>query len=44
VLGQGSGSTSSSARRIEDVSDENVQDREYRERIDDEYAKREGGA
>jgi hypothetical protein len=32
-------------RRIEDVSDEQTQrDREYEERIEDEYAKREGGA
>ena len=30
------------ARRIEDVSDD--ADREYEERIEDEYAKREGGA
>lgn len=32
-------------RRIEDVSDEQKQrDREYEERIEEEYAKREGGA
>jgi hypothetical protein len=32
-------------RRIEDVSEEQKQrDREYEERIDEEYAKREGGA
>ncbi|OAL47108.1 hypothetical protein IQ07DRAFT_589982 [Pyrenochaeta sp. DS3sAY3a] len=34
-----------SARRIEDVSDEQEgKDREYEERMEDEYAKREGGA
>jgi hypothetical protein len=34
-----------SNRRIEDVSDEQKQrDREYEERIEEEYAKREGGA
>jgi len=32
-------------RRIEDVSDEQKErDREYEERIEEEYAKREGGA
>lgn len=33
-------------RRIEDVSEEQQQqrDREYEERIEEEYAKREGGA
>ena len=34
-----------SNRRIEDVSDEQKErDREYEERIEEEYAKREGGA
>ncbi|ETI27511.1 hypothetical protein G647_09702 [Cladophialophora carrionii CBS 160.54] len=33
------------ARRIQDVTDEQAErDREYEERIEDEYAKREGGA
>ncbi|KAF2089373.1 hypothetical protein K490DRAFT_63510 [Saccharata proteae CBS 121410] len=31
-------------RRIEDVSDESDADRVYRERMEEEYAKREGGA
>jgi len=30
--------------RIEDVTDESENDRVYRERMEDEYAKREGGA
>lgn len=39
------GSTSSgSANRIQDVTDETEADRRYREAIEDEYAKREGGA
>ncbi|KAK7743364.1 hypothetical protein SLS62_010638 [Diatrype stigma] len=43
-LGQGTGGGGSS-RRIEDVSDgQRENDRLYRERIEDEYAKREGGA
>jgi len=38
-------SSESGAGRIENVSDEQEQrDREYEERIEDEYAKREGGA
>ncbi|TVY82280.1 hypothetical protein LSUE1_G006280 [Lachnellula suecica] len=43
VLGQGNESAGN-ARRIEDVTDENNNDREYRDRMEDEYAKREGGA
>lgn len=39
-VGQGN-STGVSDRRIEDVTDA---DREYLERMEDEYAKREGGA
>ncbi|KAJ9606948.1 hypothetical protein H2200_008959 [Cladophialophora chaetospira] len=39
------GSSQNSAGRIEDVSDEQKErDREYEERMEDEYAKREGGA
>jgi hypothetical protein len=40
-----SGAGAGGERRIEDVSDDQKQrDREYEERIEDEYAKREGGA
>ncbi|CAK4031244.1 Hypothetical predicted protein [Lecanosticta acicola] len=40
------GTGGSVSRRIEDVSDEQQaqRDREYEERMEDEYAKREGGA
>jgi hypothetical protein len=41
------GGAASAQRRIEDVSDDAQQaqrDREYEERMEDEYAKREGGA
>ncbi|KAI1143247.1 hypothetical protein F5Y05DRAFT_147477 [Hypoxylon sp. FL0543] len=39
------GSSTDSSRRIEDVTDEQAEnDRLYEERIEDEYAKREGGA
>ncbi|TVY16348.1 hypothetical protein LARI1_G005347 [Lachnellula arida] len=49
TLGQGQGQGGGNAsRRIEDVTDadenENGNDRLYRERMEDEYAKREGGA
>jgi hypothetical protein len=48
VLGQSVQSGASEQRRIEDVSEEpqrGVQkEREYEERMEDEYAKREGGA
>ena len=51
VLGQSAQSAQSAGneqRRIEDVSEEPQRgvekDREYEERIEDEYAKREGGA
>ena len=38
-------STGSSSRRIEDVSDhQSENDKFYKERIEDEYAKREGGS
>lgn len=37
----GQGASSGSDRRIEDVTD---RDQEYLERMEDEYAKREGGA
>lgn len=38
-------STGNSGRQIEDVSDhQNENDKHYEERIEDEYAKREGGA
>ncbi|KAF2719204.1 hypothetical protein K431DRAFT_305364 [Polychaeton citri CBS 116435] len=42
----GSGSTGDNNRRIEDVTDveQERRDREYEERIEEEYAKREGGA
>lgn len=43
LLGGADGSEAN--RRIEDVSDEQKErDREYEERIEEEYAKREGGA
>ena len=40
------GGSSSGGRRIEDVSDakQAERDAEYEERMDEEYAKREGGA
>lgn len=51
TLGQGQGqgqSGGNASRRIEDVTDadenESENDRLYRERMEDEYAKREGGA
>lgn len=41
----GGGAAGGAQRRIEDVSDEQAEkDRHYEERIEDEYAKREGGA
>ncbi|TVY34114.1 hypothetical protein LOCC1_G007790 [Lachnellula occidentalis] len=46
--GQGQGGSGDASRRIEDVTDmdenESENDRLYRERMADEYAKREGGA
>ncbi|KAI1101450.1 hypothetical protein F4804DRAFT_315780 [Jackrogersella minutella] len=43
--GQSLGGSANSGRRIEDVSDEQRKnDKLYEERIEDEYAKREGGA
>jgi hypothetical protein len=48
VLGQSAQSAGSEQRRIEDVSEEPQRgvekEREYEERMEDEYAKREGGA
>jgi hypothetical protein len=42
-IGNGIGSTG--GPRIEDVTDEQAErDREYEEKMEDEYAKREGGA
>ena len=39
------GDTTGNQRRIEDVTDDpNEADQQYEERIEDEYAKREGGA
>lgn len=38
------GATSHAQNRVEDVSGEEETDRVYRERMEDEYAKREGGA
>jgi len=44
LLGGGAGGADMS-RRIEDVSDAQAErDRQYEERIEEEYAKREGGA
>ena len=41
----GGGGAADTSRRIEDVSDEQAKnDRLYEERMEDEYAKREGGA
>lgn len=44
--GGGNGGGGAGQRRIEDVTDEQQteKDREYEEKIEDEYAKREGGA
>lgn len=43
--GSGGSSGSGGSRRIEDVSEEQAaRDREYEERMEEEYAKREGGA
>jgi hypothetical protein len=43
--GGGSGGGAGAQGRIEDVTDEQAaRDREYEERMEDEYAKREGGA
>jgi len=48
ALGQSGQSAGSEQRRIEDVSEEPRRDvekeREYEERIEDEYAKQDGGA
>lgn len=45
ISGGDDGSGVGMGRRIEDVSDEQkARDREYDERIEEEYAKREGGA
>lgn len=38
------GATGNTRGRIEDVTDETEADKQYRERMEDEYAKREGGA
>ena len=46
VQGQVEGSSADTSRRIEDVTDaeQAERDRQYEERMEDEYAKREGGA
>jgi len=44
LVGSGSSADSGGNRRIEDVTDETDADRRYREAMEDEYAKREGGA
>lgn len=41
---EGAGASSDTRGRIEDVGGESETDRLYRERIEEEYAKREGGA
>ncbi|KAF4629301.1 hypothetical protein G7Y89_g8847 [Cudoniella acicularis] len=40
----GAGYSSGGAGRIEDISDERAAEKRYEENIEDEYAKREGGA
>ncbi|KAI9716505.1 MAG: hypothetical protein M1828_007665 [Chrysothrix sp. TS-e1954] len=43
-IGGASGTDTGGRARIEDVTEETDADRLYRERMEDEYAKREGGA